>query len=220
MELYRLMEKIARGHRLSENEISELRFAFRALEEVKDAAKGWLSPGSSQPNVDTITARRADLITPPGNPYMVYWFDADIPDMFVIPNNDWTPLDLTDSRLTIFQDNPCVVRMDGTKIYPNFPGSYIAFQGRVLFNTDATGERHVGIAFYDSGDVLIERRMLSAMDSIGAGSGTPVQLANFRPAQSPLSTDPDQYFQIEVWQDSGSNLEVGGIDLILTLAYK
>jgi hypothetical protein len=49
MEFSRLLEKIGRGQRLSENEISELRNYGRDLEEIKILAKSWVNAGTSTP---------------------------------------------------------------------------------------------------------------------------------------------------------------------------
>ena len=197
------MEKIAENT-LSLSEKKELSNYIRDLENSANLVNKWVVPGTQTPI----------FVSPFSDPYMVYWFDADLPDMFSISNSTWTALDLTDSRLTIKKSSPCSIKLDGTKIYATVQSSYIAFLGRVLFNTNATGTRHVSISYYDSTDTLIERRMLSAESSIGATSGTPVPMCNFRPAISPLSTDPNQYFKIEVYQDSGGSLGVCGIDFV------
>lgn len=220
MSFSSLLSKLASGQKLSSLEIIALRDAAKKIDEMQSITAGWVQSGMQQPDFAEPSARRIDLDVPPGNPYLVHWNETNAANMFSIATSTWTALDLTDTRLITRQDNPCVVRFDSTdpkKIFPNYTTSFIKFDGRISFNTNATGVRHVAVAHYDSSNTLIERRALDANLSIGAGSGTYVPLAGIpRPSWSPLSADPKQYFQLEVWQNSGGNLGVGGIDIILT----
>ena len=49
MEFSRLLEKMARGQRLNDSEVFELQTHARALEEVKNLAKGWVTLGTNSP---------------------------------------------------------------------------------------------------------------------------------------------------------------------------
>ncbi len=219
LPLERLWEKIARGYRLSENEILDLKLQARKIDEVKTAAGGWLTQGSSEPSVRTLTADRVDLIVPPGNPFMAYWQDSNVANQFAILNSVWTALDLSDTRLTIRKDNPCVVRMVGTKIYSNFPNSYISLAGRVFYaeTGNITNNRHTAIGWYDSTNALLERRTLAYWS---AASTSNIVFNSFKFSTHPSSTDTGQYFQFEVLQDSGVTLHISALELMIALAFR
>lgn len=213
MKLTDLLMKVARNEILNQTDLQELQQSLGQLELVQKLSEDWVVPGTSNPKFGSMTANRIDLSIPTGNPYLVRWIETNPANMMNVATSTWTALDLTDTRLTIEQDTPCAIRLSGTKIYPNYPASFLRFSGGVLFNTNATGTRHVAAAHYNSSNVLLERRLFGANLSIGAGSGTPVVVSKFRPALSNTSSDPLQYIQMEVWQDSGITLGVGGIDL-------
>lgn len=82
MELWRLIDKLGRGQRLSENELMAMRDEMRALSEIKNLVKGWVTPGTNTPNfrlpVETIYSQvlavdTASLTIPIPNNYSHLW---------------------------------------------------------------------------------------------------------------------------------------------------
>jgi len=78
-------------------------------------------------------------------------------------------------------------------------GGLIEFDAHLCFAPDATGER--GIRFIVDGATVIAQKLV---DARGASDDTYLDLSTQR------QIDPGSYVEVEVYQDSGGNLNVQG----------
>ena len=212
-----LLAKMAKGQTLNSEEINELQLRGNRIDDIMSFVTGLQD---NTVKLNGLRAGRVETDVPAGYPFFSTWFETDAAKYISVSNATWTSINFDNTVFTQRKDVPCVFRVSGAKLYPSFASSYIAFSGRVLWNTNATGARYIAIAYYDSTNTLIERRSMNVAASIGASAGTNVVLTNYRFAKSTLSSDPIQYMQIEVYQDSGGNLGMVAIDIFSWVAYR
>ncbi len=146
MDFSRLLEKIARGNRLNEREIQELRFQTQALEEVKDTIKTW----SSQTRAGS-TPVLSDAPIWTASPLHSYSFQRQA-DLSVLDNTKtFITFDTFIQHGAKFRVDPA----DSTKILISNPGHTFQISGIVNWDNNATGYRYIALeGFKEDGTSL------------------------------------------------------------------
>jgi hypothetical protein len=193
-----ILVKMAQGDKLTPSELEELRQAARALDETKNAVKGWLQSGSSDPRFGQMRADSGRFtVAPVGTLYLEVF--GDVPQ--TIPDNTETAV-LFDT----VAGNPPTLRWDiddPTKIYTLVPGKRYAFIGVAQWEANATGRRAAHINAYDEADVHQWGQTLHSLKPEGTESDT-------MPFAQGLVGDAFEraYLQVTVYQNSGGDLDL------------
>jgi hypothetical protein len=193
-----ILVKMAQGDKLTPSELEELRQAARALDETKNAVKGWLQSGSSDPKFGQMRADSGRFtVAPIGTLYLEVF--GDVPQTIA---NDTETAVLFD---TVAGASP-TLRWDiaeQTKIYALSPGKRYAFIGVAQWEANASGRRAAHINAYDESGVHQWGQTLHSLKPEGTESDT-------MPFAQGLVGDTFEraYFQVTVYQNSGSDLDL------------
>ncbi len=147
-ELYRLMAKLAQGERLSTNEMQELEFEFKAVDEAKQIVKLW-SPHASKNSQPVFTEEK-----------MPIWEASPLYAFTFVRLANLTVTTATDTYVefdTWTNDNPIFARdpADGEKVLVRGAGRSWKIFGYVNWAANAAGYTKMHVEGYTADDTLI-----------------------------------------------------------------
>jgi hypothetical protein len=210
MEFSGLLDKIGRGQRLSENELADLRDNARAIDEVKNAVKGWLPAGSSNPYFKDMGAAQGFFETMP----MEFIRVERTSIAQSIPHSTLTDISWTGASQTssIFNGTGT----SGVRIEVSTDRARrIGLMGVVQWDVNATGYRSLQVRFYDSSDTLLyglifHRFLPNAITNDVHPIAATLQLIDQRDTA---------YMKFHAFQTSGGALDLTFFDMGIFLVY-
>jgi hypothetical protein len=155
MEFSRLLDKIGRGQRLSENELAEMRNHARDLEDVKNAVKGWMRAGDSTPTTRHMESYTGYFWDVPLNTIQVQRVGIQAIDDDSLTAIEWDDLTANTASLRVDPN-------DWAKIIIT-PGKRYGFIGTVEWEQNGTGRRAATMSVYDKDDVLLYGQTLHSL---------------------------------------------------------
>jgi hypothetical protein len=200
MEFSRLLEKLGRGQRLSEAEIFELRTHAKAIDDVKNAVKSWLSPGSADPRFRHMESETGAFWDVPLATFQLQRVAA-----LTITNDLTTPVEFDDHTTP----TPSLrLDTDGIKILIR-PGKRYGLIGTVGWDGSSTGRRAAHVEVYDADDALLYGQVLY---SLPAGVADSITMPF---ADALQGTTNAKYIKFTVYQNSGGDLDIDSIRVAL-----
>jgi hypothetical protein len=189
-----LLMRLARGEKLSETDLGELRLAALDIDRMRNIVGGWIG-SDGQPNVKAIRAERGRFEITPVEHIHVERISAQS-----IPNNTETPITFTGVSIgsEIFQ---------GLSTQINFVANssrVVGVMGTIQWAAASAGRRAIHANFYDSGGVQLYGTTLHSRLPTNIGSDT-IPFSTTLPL---LDFEGTEVIKLTCLQTSGGALDV------------
>ncbi len=202
-----LMDKLAQNQSLNPLERAILRDEVRAIEEIKNLAKGWVQPGSAN----------AKFVNP--NLENPSWVGQVLHPLQTVKTN----LSVNNATTTYISWDPTLetnrgkaFRRDDTnpdRIYVLSPGYNWHIVGTAHWASNATGYRQLGVTYYDEAGNSLGSQNYHIMDP-SATQDSYIPVADFVMG---VGFSGISYFRVYVAQTSGGALTLTDIRLTYSL---